>query len=636
MITYVNSKDAKLFELAAEALGEQSLDVEQYLNRLGDLKAISPKFVRLPLYEEGHEDEEIFEIDANARTIKVPSSFAKNGVGVVSDELAETVWFKINRYFDIKDFGQAVGHDNSTNLKDEELHILIQWEAPDGTKGASWAYAIDKDTDDDFIYFGWALTAEHLTKKAGNIKFAVRILEFDPAGDLAYSFATQVAQVAIKPTLDFDITSGEFGIEEVADKIASRIMDGRIAFCPVFAENGDLPSYIANLTDDKAELTVEAEAPSGMEDGYDAMAYIWYKKGANDEDFAEVPLTEIDGQPNGQYSPALTVTESGQYYVVVFGMVEIVDNTAYIYDAESDPAVSASKEPFWYHTSVASSKSNICEIPAPIALEISEDWAEKFVLGQEDPNELVIVLKGRQKILNDQTVGTIALKIEKTSSVSQSITEPDFSIVLNDVPYSLDADDVTIRINMDKLGYVAVESDAEFDESATYYIKENDVYSVAEISEFAPDVTYYTAVPATPGYYRVTVINKLNGNEEETISAVICRVTNPPALPEFHLQVLLDGGAIAGATYNPNISAGDSIEVVHNPLTAEDTDELIYEWYFMKGNRPDDEFEDELIEGANGKIYKPTKEGNYYVKLINNFNGATISAISQEVIGFGA
>lgn len=94
MITYVNHKDAKLFTLAAEALGadRDSFDVNQYLNRLGELKAISPRFVRLPVYEEdGHKDEEIFVIDANARTIKVPASFSKNGVGVVSDELAEVL-----------------------------------------------------------------------------------------------------------------------------------------------------------------------------------------------------------------------------------------------------------------------------------------------------------------------------------------------------------------------------------------------------------------------------------------------------------------------------------------------------------------------------------------------------------------
>lgn len=125
VITYVKSNEAKLFEIAAEQLGESSLTLDQYLSRLSELYARSPRFVRLPLYEDGHEDEEIFEIDANARTITVPRSFASNGVGVVSDELAETLWFRINRYFDLKDFALAVGADDG-NIKDGALHILIE------------------------------------------------------------------------------------------------------------------------------------------------------------------------------------------------------------------------------------------------------------------------------------------------------------------------------------------------------------------------------------------------------------------------------------------------------------------------------------------------------------------------------
>ena len=125
VITYIKSQDAKLFDIAAEELGEQSLDIGQYLSRLSELYAKSPRFVRLPVYEDGHEDEEIFEINANARTIAVPRSFASNGVGVVSDELAETLWFRINRYFDLKDFALAVGKTDG-NVKDGNLHILIE------------------------------------------------------------------------------------------------------------------------------------------------------------------------------------------------------------------------------------------------------------------------------------------------------------------------------------------------------------------------------------------------------------------------------------------------------------------------------------------------------------------------------
>ena len=48
-------------------------------------------------------DEEPFEIDANKRTITVPIHFKSSGVSVVGDEIAETVFFRIARFFDAMD-----------------------------------------------------------------------------------------------------------------------------------------------------------------------------------------------------------------------------------------------------------------------------------------------------------------------------------------------------------------------------------------------------------------------------------------------------------------------------------------------------------------------------------------------------
>jgi hypothetical protein len=55
------------------------------------------KFFLMPV------DEPIFEIDANQRTIAVPSHFSKNGVGVYGDHMAEVLYFSIDRYFDYQD-----------------------------------------------------------------------------------------------------------------------------------------------------------------------------------------------------------------------------------------------------------------------------------------------------------------------------------------------------------------------------------------------------------------------------------------------------------------------------------------------------------------------------------------------------
>jgi hypothetical protein len=629
VITYVNSKEAKLFELAAADLGVESLDIDQYLNSLAQLKAISPKYVRLPLYEEGHEDEEIFLIDANERTIKIPSSFSKNGVGVVSDELAETVWFRINRYFDIKDFGKAAGVVGE-ELKDGNLHILIQWEAPDGAKGASWAYAIDADTDPEYIYFGWALTADHLTAKAGNIRFAVRIMQYDEGGKIAYSFATQAAAVAVKASLDFDLTDENVEFENVADKIASRLMGGQIAYCPVFAEDGDLPAYVIDLevpagapegTPASAILSVNAAAPEG--DSYDAMAYKWYKKGANDPDFAQI---------DGEYSPALTVTSSGQYYVVVFGMKEIVDNEEYIFDGEN-----VSEEPvkFKYHTSVASSKSTVCEIPAPIKLEITEDMAEKLVI--EDGANLVIVVN-RQKI-NDAIVGDIDLIIEKTSSAEKDLDLDSAEFVAVDlVPVEgVEAQEAVL--------YTAEEAAAELErataagEEPAFVEGDIKVPAVEAVEGYEPPISFdvnentisIDMHKAEEGYYKITIINKLNGDHEDTLSSVICRVVKPAKVDEVNATLL--------TADNQPLDAEDGSVARENKIKANIvinglSDELQIQWYKVVDEQdpnPAEASDDLLIEGANSDVYVPDDDGYFYFKAINKVENTEDSKPSNVI-----
>lgn len=661
VITYVNSKDAELFNLAAEKLGIQKgdLSLEEYLNRLSELKAKSPRFVRLPLYEEGHEDEEIFLINANERTIKIPSSFSKNGIGIVSDELAEILWFKINRYFDIKDFGKAV--DISDRLNDGDLHILIQWEAPDGTKGASWAYAIDPTTDPDYVYFGWAITAEHLTAKAGNIRFAIRIMqyEYDGAEKIAYSFATQAAAVAVKANLSFDLTEDGVAFEYVNDKIASRLMQGQIAHCPVFAEDGNLDAYVIDLevpagapegTPASAILSVNAAAPEG--ESYDAMAYKWYKKGANDEEFKQI---------EGEYSPALTVTSSGQYYVVVFGMKEIVDNEEYTFDGEN-----VSEEPvkFKYHTSVASTKSTVCEIPAPIKLEIQpfvdpEDatkilgyMARKFVIGNDGQLEILV---NRQKI-GEAVVGDVELRFEKTATAEKDLDLESAEFLPVDLSSTPGQEAVAEAWILDEVEYTTEEeAKAAADtaqgaeagagdysgivhreaKEAVPAVEAPITYEVNEAGEITIDMTN-----AEEGYYKVYVVNKLNGDEEVTLSFnkkpqggvekvedATCRVVKPASLKSAEIAIVGEPGPDGrGSRTNGNYLEA-SID-----LDGQLSDEIKYAWYVINtGKDPADAEPDELIEGADKFTYKPVERGSYYCVVTNIVEDTEAKIITNDI-----
>jgi hypothetical protein len=75
------------------------------INKLLNLKDKSANYCRrytiLPL------DENYFSIDTNTRKIEVPASFSKNGVGVQGDMGAETIYFKVPRYFDAVDLNNT-------------------------------------------------------------------------------------------------------------------------------------------------------------------------------------------------------------------------------------------------------------------------------------------------------------------------------------------------------------------------------------------------------------------------------------------------------------------------------------------------------------------------------------------------
>jgi hypothetical protein len=62
-------------------------------------------------------DEPLFEINSDSRDIIVPEVFRKNGVGVQGDQLAETLFFSIDRYFEM------------TDLFREDIQGIVQWES---------------------------------------------------------------------------------------------------------------------------------------------------------------------------------------------------------------------------------------------------------------------------------------------------------------------------------------------------------------------------------------------------------------------------------------------------------------------------------------------------------------------------
>ena len=178
--------------------------LEQYFNCIGDLKYIDKKFTILPV------DEEYFEIDANSRIITIPpNTFKKHGLGVVGDETAEIVYFRIDRYFDFMD------------LAKDNIKILIQWESDAVEKQVSPIWVKDYDTYTDKLVFGWAIDS-NITQVKGPLRFSVRFVMIE-GDDILYSLSTQTAQTTINPGLNFSATDLNAANDTVLTRIFNRI-----------------------------------------------------------------------------------------------------------------------------------------------------------------------------------------------------------------------------------------------------------------------------------------------------------------------------------------------------------------------------------------------------------------------------
>lgn len=238
MITYVDSKNVgkytARFEQADAILKANSYEpkedhdgkligtLEEYFSYLADLAAIDPIFLMLPV------DEDTFNIDANTRKIAVPSVFAKNGVAVQGDELAEILFFTVDRFFDAMD------------LALEDVNIIIQWETADHMVGISKEYIRDINSRPGKVIFGWPL-AKEIVSKPGEVTFSVRFYklgtrqETNANGEpiltptIIYSLNTLPAKVKVGQSLDYQLVgSAALDVLDCSDRIQQHIQNSDI------------------------------------------------------------------------------------------------------------------------------------------------------------------------------------------------------------------------------------------------------------------------------------------------------------------------------------------------------------------------------------------------------------------------
>ena len=215
---FKNSGNPEIENIVIDTLEAYYAHIEEIARNFGG------KFLRMPV------DEDFLLINNNTREISVnKTSFAKNGIAVEADHLAEIVYFKADRYFDRMDLSQ------------NKMHIEIRWSLLNAKRqvvkyGASQALFIDAESFPGEIVFGWAITRD-MCSEAGSLSFSVcfYIGENKAAEEIGlrdYSLNTQIASLPVKAGI---------GIANVKEQIDSQNDIFKALFNSVYTDKSIMP-----------------------------------------------------------------------------------------------------------------------------------------------------------------------------------------------------------------------------------------------------------------------------------------------------------------------------------------------------------------------------------------------------------
>ena len=125
-------------------------------------------------------DAEIINVDLDKRQIQIESSSYSKFLSVAHDHYAETIYFKVPRYFDGVDLLR--------------MCCAVEYTNAEGDSRVSPILVKDVTTAPGYIIFGWCIHGD-ATKKAGILKFAIRFFAVNLEDQkFIYSLRTQQAQ----------------------------------------------------------------------------------------------------------------------------------------------------------------------------------------------------------------------------------------------------------------------------------------------------------------------------------------------------------------------------------------------------------------------------------------------------------
>lgn len=550
-------------------------NLEHYFSHMGDLVSVDARYLLLPL------DETPFRIDANARTITIPSDFSKCG-GVRTDNMCEIATFVIDRYFDYQDLSEA--------------DIVIQWINAAGEEGFSYHLGLDLESEPGKIRFGWALTRD-VTKAAGKVQFSVRFFKKKSGtNDFSYLLNTLPATITIKESLDVDM-----GAEDVIKE------NNPLGLFQAFVSNSQNPTYekpatpvfnnptyqlpstaALDIENDNLRLYAQATAADNGN-----LTYYWHYTPSND--------TNVDK----------IIDEDDSNYEISSTWIK----------AETFPAERGARK-YYEMTS---------ELPVSYSL-YQGDWppAEDVEL-YEKVSELHIV-KG----------GGLVTGSYKVEAINKSYSEnnPNYGkgesgicqlLAPNVIKFSSNVEDSDVIMDKDtKSAILSVQIAEDPNEPELFYNWESRIGDGSEgyISVGENERNYKVT---TPGFYRVEVTSKLNRTEETAVSG-IWRVVEPVKAPDVEMYITapnsssyeekpLDVDSESGNVRDGFVfgSTGIIKAEVKDEFTQLTSDGLDYKWYVIFPNEKPIEVTADMC-GENGIIVEDTSVNarELHIRCIEN------------------
>ena len=527
--------------------------LEEYFSYIKELSVLNKiKYTTLPL------DEDVFEIDLNTRTITVPAAFAKNGISVQGDEIAEVVYFRCNRYFDAVDL--------------QTRRVFIQWESAakdengKAIKGVSVPWSVDYESEPGYIIIGWPLSTK-ITSAPGTVKFSVRFYEWnEDLQQITYSLSTLVQTATIKPGFDYDLK--EMILDgSLIDDARSLILDRFENTIPVNAQgeaaNPEIIGYLVrkgtvNFTILTPDTAFERQCLAENEGGFKA----------NPIELAIAAVSEDAGRLSYEWKRRPLDRAEGDQFVL------IPSELKYIVTADTDRVegklyfekISDDPEAYQVYEGVFSGDPDEPEENQP---EIPTIYERVSAASVDSTGYYKVLITNR---VNNAT--------GNTESLICVVPAPEAPVINTDV-----AERAALRAN-DYDVTLSVGAEAPDEGKLTYQWKriapgaeQAEVIEDANEAEFVVNGTeeVIDGVAVGDGTYFVEITNNLN-KEANMIVSGACRVTHAASIPE----VALDADTAPNMRFNVASEIGIGVEAGIKEEAGEsrtEADSLTYQWY---------------------------------------------------------